>query len=132
MSELSPVQRRIARILFDLPEATGYALAGGAALIIRKVVTRETRDLDAFIGARPGPDPGTVDALANALLGALHQYAGGCRRPAATRRSAASLSTAMERPRRSISQSTPHRLKHHKPSTASLFSPCSTSLPARA
>ncbi len=73
MNELSPVQLRIARILFELSEADGYALAGGAALIIRNVVMRGTRDLDAFIGARPGADPGTVDALADAFAVALQQ-----------------------------------------------------------
>jgi Nucleotidyl transferase AbiEii toxin, Type IV TA system len=67
MSELSPFQRRVADVLFDLPEADGYALAGGAALILRHVITRETADLDAFIAARPGPDPGSVDALADAF-----------------------------------------------------------------
>jgi hypothetical protein len=74
MNELSAVQLRIAHILFELPEADGYALAGGAALIIRNVVIRGTRDLDAFIGARPGPEPGTVDALADALAVALRQH----------------------------------------------------------
>jgi Nucleotidyl transferase AbiEii toxin, Type IV TA system len=73
MNELSPVQLRLARVLFELPEANGYALAGGAALILRKVVIRSTRDLDAFIGARPGPDSGTVDELADALAAALRQ-----------------------------------------------------------
>ena len=67
MSELSPFQRRVAEVLFNLPEADGYALAGGAALILRRVITRETADLDAFIAACPGPDPGTIDALANAF-----------------------------------------------------------------
>jgi hypothetical protein len=74
MNELSPVQLRLARVLFGLPEADGYALAGGAALIIRRVIIRGTRDLDAFIGARPGPDPGTVDALADAFVEALRQH----------------------------------------------------------
>jgi hypothetical protein len=67
VSELSPFQRRVAEVLFNLAEANGYALAGGAALILRRVITRETADLDAFIAARPGPDPGTVDALADAF-----------------------------------------------------------------
>ena len=67
MSELTPIQRQLAELLFSLPEADGYALAGGAALILRRVVERSTQDLDAFIGARPGPDPGTVDRLADAF-----------------------------------------------------------------
>jgi hypothetical protein len=67
VSELSPFQRRVADTLFELPEAKGYALAGGAALILRRLITRSTADLDAFIAARPGPHPGTVDALADAF-----------------------------------------------------------------
>jgi len=67
MSELTPIQRHLAELLFSLPEADGYALAGGAALILCRVVERSTQDLDAFIGARPGPDPGTVDRLADAF-----------------------------------------------------------------
>jgi hypothetical protein len=31
MSDLPPVQRDLARLLFSLPEAARYALAGGAA-----------------------------------------------------------------------------------------------------
>jgi hypothetical protein len=46
----------VADVLFGLPEAVGYALAGGAALILRRVITRETADLDAFVAARPGSD----------------------------------------------------------------------------
>jgi Nucleotidyl transferase AbiEii toxin, Type IV TA system len=67
VNKLSPFQRRVADVLFGLPEADEYALAGGAALILRRVITRETADLDAFIAARPGPDPGRVDALADAF-----------------------------------------------------------------
>ncbi len=74
MSELSPFQRRVAEVLFNLPEADRYALAGGAALILRRIISRETADLDAFIAARPGPDPGTVDALAEAFAAAAHDF----------------------------------------------------------
>ena len=66
MSGLSAEQRDLARLLFSLPEAAGYALAGGAALVALQVVDRATRDLDAFIGARPGADPGSVEPLAHA------------------------------------------------------------------
>lgn len=65
---LSPIQRRLADLVFGLAEADGYALAGGAALVIRRVVKRATEDLDAFIGARPRPNPGTVDPLADAFV----------------------------------------------------------------
>jgi hypothetical protein len=34
------------------------------------VIDRETADLDAFVAARPGPEPGTVDALAAAFAAA--------------------------------------------------------------
>lgn len=74
MSELRPFQRQVADVLFGLPEAVGYALAGGAALILRRVITRETADLDAFIAARPGSDPGTVDALAKAFAAAARSH----------------------------------------------------------
>ena len=71
MSGLSAEQRDLARLLFSLPEAAGYALAGGAALVALQVVDRATRDLDAFIGARSGADPGSVETLASALTETL-------------------------------------------------------------
>jgi hypothetical protein len=40
MSALEPPQIEIARILFQLPAATGFALAGGSALVISGVVDR--------------------------------------------------------------------------------------------
>ncbi len=73
MSDLLPVQRDLARLLFSLPEAAGYALAGGAALVVRQIVDRDTRDLDAFIAATPGPTPGTVDLLADAFTEAARR-----------------------------------------------------------
>lgn len=47
-----------ARIVVDLAESDGFALAGGAALIIRGDVDRRTRDLDFF-----GPSAVAVDRL---------------------------------------------------------------------
>ena len=73
MSDLLPVQRDLARLLFSLPEAAGYALAGGAALVVRQIVDRDTRDLDAFVAATPGPTPGTVDLLADAFTEAAQR-----------------------------------------------------------
>jgi len=73
MSELQPVQRDLARLLFSLPEAAGYALAGGAALVVQQIVDRDTRDLDAFIAAKPGPATGTVDLLADAFTEAAQR-----------------------------------------------------------
>lgn len=45
---LSPLQTRIARLVATLPEADSFALAGGAALIVHRVVDRRTDDLDFF------------------------------------------------------------------------------------
>ncbi len=45
---LSPLQDRLRQLVARLPEADTVALAGGAALIVRGVVDRPTRDLDFF------------------------------------------------------------------------------------
>jgi hypothetical protein len=45
---LSPLQQRVARLIAQLDEAEGFALAGGAALIARGEIDRRTRDLDFF------------------------------------------------------------------------------------
>jgi Nucleotidyl transferase AbiEii toxin, Type IV TA system len=45
---LSALQLRVAALVASLPEAEGFALAGGAALIARGDVDRLTRDLDFF------------------------------------------------------------------------------------
>ena len=55
---LSALQERVARIVVALPEADGFALAGGAALVVMQVVDRATRDLDYF-----GPSADEVDRL---------------------------------------------------------------------
>ena len=56
-------------MLAGLPEAEGFALAGGAALIIRGDVERLTRDLDFF--APPGSDVGRlVMAISDAAASA--------------------------------------------------------------
>ena len=53
---LSPLQEQVGRIVAALPEADGFALAGGAALVVTRVVDRTTRDLDFF-----GPSAEDVD-----------------------------------------------------------------------
>lgn len=63
---LSPLQERVARVVAALAEAEGFALAGGAALIVRGDVDRRTRDLDFF-----GPSPVAVDRLVPAAEQAL-------------------------------------------------------------
>ena len=45
---LTALQQDVATIISGLEEAEGFALAGGAALIIRGDVDRQTRDLDFF------------------------------------------------------------------------------------
>ncbi|MCY4621335.1 MAG: nucleotidyl transferase AbiEii/AbiGii toxin family protein [bacterium] len=49
---LTALQERTWRIIAALPEADGFALAGGSALILTGVVQRETSDIDVF-GAYP-------------------------------------------------------------------------------
>jgi hypothetical protein len=63
---LSPLQEQVATIIVGLDEAEGFALAGGAALIIRGEVDRATRDLDFF-----GLTSTAVDRLVPAVDGAL-------------------------------------------------------------
>ncbi|MHB8439348.1 MAG: nucleotidyl transferase AbiEii/AbiGii toxin family protein [Acidimicrobiales bacterium] len=63
---LSDLQWQVAELITELPEAQGFALAGGAALIVRGDVVRQTRDLDFF-----GPEPDQVDALLPAVIRAL-------------------------------------------------------------
>lgn len=59
---LSAFQEEIARLLASLPEAEGFALAGGAALIADGVVARHTADLDFF-----GQESDAVDHLGPAV-----------------------------------------------------------------
>jgi len=63
---LSPLQQRVAAVVARLPEADGFALAGGGALIARGDIDRATRDLDYF-----ATDPGRVLELLPALNDAL-------------------------------------------------------------
>lgn len=74
VSKLDEHQREIAVILFSLPEATHYALAGGAALIAHGTIERPTRDLDAFIEAQPTNPAGDVAPLLQALLAGLRSH----------------------------------------------------------
>jgi hypothetical protein len=63
---LSPLQRQVAEIVADLPEAARFALSGGAALIVHGVVDRQTSDLDYFT-----TEANDVERLAGALERAL-------------------------------------------------------------
>lgn len=63
---LSPLQERVPHIVFELAESDDFALAGGAALIVRGEVDRRTHDLDFF-----GPSAAAVDRLVPAAEQAL-------------------------------------------------------------
>jgi hypothetical protein len=63
---LTPLQERIAEIVSGLPEARGFALAGGGGLLVRGLIDRQTRDLDYFTV------PGEEESL-RALRDALEQ-----------------------------------------------------------
>ena len=63
---LSDIQERCASIILRLPEANGFALAGGAALIVHEVSDRGTHDIDCF-----GPSVAAVDRLAPVAVTAL-------------------------------------------------------------
>lgn len=67
---LTPIQRRIARIVAGLPEAEGFALAGAGALVVHGYIDRPTRDLDYFT---PPPRRAHVVTLGAALERALEQ-----------------------------------------------------------
>jgi Nucleotidyl transferase AbiEii toxin, Type IV TA system len=65
---LTPLQEQVASIIAGLAEAENFALAGGAALIARGDVRRQTRDLDFF-----GLTPADVDRLVPAVDRALQE-----------------------------------------------------------
>lgn len=67
MSGFSEPQLDVARRLFGLPEARGFALAGGSALLALGTIDRPTRDIDAFVAAKPETPPGDVGPLVAAL-----------------------------------------------------------------
>lgn len=67
MSRLSGSQLAVAQLLFELPEAGGFALAGGSALLALGAIDRPTRDIDAFVAAKPEIPPGDVGPLVTAL-----------------------------------------------------------------
>ena len=71
MNSLDPPQLEIAHILFELPAARDFALAGDSALLALGAIDRPTRDIDAFVAARPGPTPGDVRPLARDLIHTL-------------------------------------------------------------
>lgn len=73
MSRFSDRQLEVARLLFALPEAEGFTLAGGSALLARGAIDRPTRDIDAFVAAKADSPPGDVGPLVDALRAALRE-----------------------------------------------------------
>jgi hypothetical protein len=67
---LTPLQERIANIVRELPEASGFALAGAAALTVQGLIERPTKDLDFF--TVPGEEE-ALAALRDALERALRE-----------------------------------------------------------
>lgn len=67
---LTPLQVQAARLFFSLPASAGFAVAGGAALIARGLITRPTQDVDLFLlDARLS----TVASAAAAFETAMHR-----------------------------------------------------------
>ena len=71
---LTALQRRIRRIVGELPPGTGLALAGGGALIVSGVIDRPTTAPDFF-----APYPQRVDNVVDLVQSAM--YADGRPRP---------------------------------------------------
>lgn len=60
---LTEFQVRVTQIFFSLPEAGGFLLAGGAALLAQGLTDRPTQDLDFFTHPGGGEVPTARDAL---------------------------------------------------------------------
>lgn len=76
---LTPLQRRLLDVIGRLPEAAGFALAGGAALIVRGTLDRRTNDLDFFIG-HADVDADTIATMVAAVERALGEAGIGSQR----------------------------------------------------
>jgi hypothetical protein len=60
---LTDFQVQVARLFFSLPEAQGFLLAGGAALVAQHLTSRPTQDLDFFTRVGATSVPAARDAL---------------------------------------------------------------------
>ena len=68
MSELLPVQRDLARLLFSLPEAAAYALARGAA---RWSCSRSSTVTHVWAPMKPHPPMWLISTLAGRVAGRM-------------------------------------------------------------
>lgn len=66
-SALTNFQQEVARLFFAVPQAAGYLLAGGAALVASDLTTRPTQDLDFFTHAPADTVTAGRDALVKAV-----------------------------------------------------------------
>jgi hypothetical protein len=76
---LTPLQQRLVDVIGRLPEAAGFALAGGAALIVRGTVERRTHDLDLFVG-QADVEADTIATMVAAVERALGEAGVGSQR----------------------------------------------------
>lgn len=60
---MTDFQVQVAQLFFSLPEAQGFLLAGGAALVAQHLTTRPTQDLDFFTRVGGTGVPAARDAL---------------------------------------------------------------------
>jgi predicted nucleotidyltransferase component of viral defense system len=75
---LTQLQRRLLDVIGRLPEAAGFALAGGA-VIVRGTVDRRTNDLDFFIG-HADVEADTISTMVAAVERALGEAGIGSQR----------------------------------------------------
>jgi hypothetical protein len=66
---LTDFQREVACLFFDLPQSTGFLLAGGAALIAQELTPRATQDLDFFTSTGRGDVGAARDGFEHAARG---------------------------------------------------------------
>lgn len=62
-TSLTELQIETLRMFFDLPESTGFILAGGAALLAQELTDRPTYDLDFFSAPGIASVPAAADAI---------------------------------------------------------------------
>lgn len=53
---LTALQQRVVGVVRELPQAEGFALAGGAGLVAQGTTSRPTNDLDFFAETAPDVD----------------------------------------------------------------------------